>query len=305
MKDTIFFKQARLLVTILPHIEKEKIFALKGGTAINYFHRNLPRFSVDIDLAFLPIKSRKETLLNISAALNRITEDIKRTIIDVRINYKIDTETNLTIGLTVNKKSISVKLEPNIVLRGSVYQPEIHSFCNKAQELFESNVSIQTLSFADLYGGKICAALDRQHPRDLFDIKLLFENEGFTEKIRKAFIVYLISHPRPISELLNPRLKDFRKIFENEFKGMTLETVNLEELLSLREKLVKSIAISLSSNEKMFLITFKEMKPNWELLNLENIKNLPAVKWKLINLSQMDPKKHRKALEKLKSFLDI
>ena len=48
MKDTIFFKQAKLLVAILPHIEKEKEFALKGGTAINYFYRNLPRFSVDI-----------------------------------------------------------------------------------------------------------------------------------------------------------------------------------------------------------------------------------------------------------------
>ncbi len=305
MKDTIFFKQARLLVTILPHIEKEKIFALKGGTAINYFYRNLPRFSVDIDLTFLPIKSRIETLRDISAALIRITEDIKRTIIDVRINHKIDTGTNLTIGFTVNKKSISVKVEPNIVFRGSVYKPEVHSLCIKAQEFFESNVSIQILTLADLYGGKICAALDRQHPRDLFDVKLLIENEGLTEKIRKAFIVYLISHPRPINEILNPRLKDFSKIFEIEFKGMTLETVNLEELLSLREKLVKSIALSLSSNEKMFLITFKEMKPNWELLALENIEQFPAVKWKLMNIEKMNKAKHKKALEKLKSYLDI
>ena len=305
MKDTIFFKQAKLLVAILPHIEKEKEFALKGGTAINYFYRNLPRFSVDIDLAFLPLKSRKETLQDISAALNRIIEDIEHAISDIRINHKIDAETNLTTGFTANKKSASVKVEPNIVLRGSVYQPEVHSFCTKAQELFESTVSIQTLSLADLYGGKICAALDRQHPRDLFDIKLLLENEGLTEKIRKAFIVYLISHPRPINELLNPRLKDFHKVFENEFQGMTLETINFKELVSLRENMVKSISLSLTLNEKRFIISFKEMQPDWELLGLENIKDLPSVKWKLLNISRMDSKKHKMALEKLKSYLEL
>lgn len=84
------------------------------------------------------------------------------------------------------------------------------------------NLNVRVLSLEDTYGGKICAALDRQHPRDLFDIKLLLENEGLTEKIKKAFIVYLISHDRPIVEVLNPGLQDIKQIFENEFAGMTL-----------------------------------------------------------------------------------
>jgi predicted nucleotidyltransferase component of viral defense system len=58
MKDTVFFRQAELLLRILPLIYKEYVFALKGGTAINFFVRDLLRLSVDIDLTYLPLKNR-------------------------------------------------------------------------------------------------------------------------------------------------------------------------------------------------------------------------------------------------------
>ncbi len=54
--------------------------------------------------------------------------------------------------------------------------------------------------FADLYAGKIMAALDRRHPRDLFDVRDLLANEGIDDTLRKAFIVYLLSHNRPMGE---------------------------------------------------------------------------------------------------------
>ena len=41
--------QARLLIDVLPYVAEQEVFALKGGTAINLFHHNLPRLSVDID----------------------------------------------------------------------------------------------------------------------------------------------------------------------------------------------------------------------------------------------------------------
>lgn len=47
MKDTVFFKKAELLLRILPLIHKEEVFALKAGTAINFFVRDRPRLSVD------------------------------------------------------------------------------------------------------------------------------------------------------------------------------------------------------------------------------------------------------------------
>ena len=170
---------------------------------------------------------------------------------------------------------------------------------------FSQSPKARVLSLQDLYGGKICAALDRQHPRDFFDIKLLLENEGLTEEIRKAFIVYLISHSRPMSELLDPNFKDIQSVFENEFQGMTRESVSLKQLLDTRDKLVKCIHSDLTSNERKFILSVKERRPDWELLGLDGIDRLPAVQWKFQNLERMEREKHAEAVERLKRCLDL
>ena len=73
-------KQVDLLLHVLPYVAKEKIFALKGGTAINLFIRKMPRLSVDIDLTYLPIDSRTVALQNIQNGLNRIKADIENNV---------------------------------------------------------------------------------------------------------------------------------------------------------------------------------------------------------------------------------
>lgn len=158
---------------------------------------------------------------------------------------------------------------------------------------------MQTLSFADLYGSKICAALDRQHPRDLFDVHFLLKNEGITEKIRKAFIVYLISHPRPIVELLNPNQQNISDVYHQEFKGMVFEQVSLSDLTQTQNFLIKNMKNILAKDEKEFLISFKSLDPQWHLVGLKDIQQLPAVKWKLLNLEKMSKTNHQQALEKL------
>ncbi|MGH7808573.1 MAG: nucleotidyl transferase AbiEii/AbiGii toxin family protein [Thermodesulfobacteriota bacterium] len=183
MKDSPFFKQAELLLQILPYIDKERIFALKGGTAINFFVRELPRLSVDIDLTYLPLSERSSALSDISESLNRIATNIANSFSDLRRNNIKDGETGLISGLIVQKSGFTVKVEPNPVIRGTVFLPQESRLNKKAEDLFEISVIMQILSFEDLYGGKICAALDRQHPRDLLDIKFLLENEGITEKL--------------------------------------------------------------------------------------------------------------------------
>jgi hypothetical protein len=170
--------------------------------------------------------------------------------------------------------------------------------------MFELSVEVNTLSLEDLFGGKICAALDRQHPRDLFDIKLLLENEGFTEGIRKAFIVYLISHDRPIVELLDPGLLNIEKTFETEFKAMTRDEVTVSDLIRTRENLIGLIKTSLTEGEKKFLLSFKRIQPEWDLVGIEGIQELPAVQWKLHNLSRMQSEKHNKAYRKLEKYLE-
>ena len=184
-----------------------------------------------------------------------------------------------------------------------MFPTETRTLCQKAQDLFELSIEARTLSFEDLFGGKACAALDRQHPRDLFDIDRLFKNEGFPEKVRKAFIVYLISHSRPMIEILNPNWGDLRPVFEKEFQGMVGESVTIEELRSAGEQLVSRLQREMTQEEREFIVSVKEGKPEWNLLGVPGIENLPGVRWKLQNISRMTPAKHQEALQKLKGYL--
>jgi predicted nucleotidyltransferase component of viral defense system len=304
-KDTVFFRQAELLLRVLPFVNEEEVFALKGGTAINFFLRDLPRLSVDIDLTYLPVNEHTTALTEIDKALLRVLERVEKTISGVHAFSKRDREFNLVAGLLISRNDATIKVEPNPVLRGSVFPTETRTLCQKAQDLFELSIEARTLSFEDLYGGKACAALDRQHPRDLFDIDMLFKNEGFPEKVRKAFIVYLISHSRPMIEILNPNWVDLRPVFEKEFQGMVRESVTVEELRSAGEQLVSRLQREMTHEEKEFIVSVKEGKPEWSLLGVPGIENLPSVQWKLQNIHRMTPAKHQEALKKLRDYLGV
>lgn len=299
MKDTDYFRQASLVLDILPLVNRNTRFALKGGTAINFFIRSLPRLSIDIDLAYLPIEDRETTLKNIDKALHELAEQIEDNIAEVNIVPKRLKENNLWCAMQVYGAKARIKIEPNLIARGSVFATEERTLVQKAQELFERSMKVNSLSFADLYGSKICAALDRQHPRDLFDVKILLDNEGITDEIRTAFIVYLISHNRPMNELLNPTFLDISHQFEYEFKVMMLNPIRLDELNQTRADLINRLMADLTENEKKFIISVKSKKPQWDLIEIEHIKDLPAVKWKLLNLEKMDKKSHGEALKKL------
>jgi len=306
MADNPFKRQAQFLLRLLPHVMTQKDFALKGGTAINLFVRDMPRLSVDIDLTYVPVEKRDVSLRKISEGLEAMAVKIQKFVPDVRrIGRK--TEAGQSTVLLVEGRDGVIKIEPNRVIRGVAFPVERRELSLRAEaELgVGTYVRAQILSIPDLYGGKICAALDRQHPRDLFDIKILLENEGLTSDIRKAFIVYLISHDRPMNELLAPRLKDLRRIYEAEFVGMPLKSVSLEELIRARETLIETINKDLTRDERLFLVSFKQGEPQWDLLGLKGVENLPAVKWKLTNIERMDKQKHQQALTKLKSVLDV
>lgn len=305
MIDTIYFKQAELLLRIIPLIDREAVFALKGGTAINFFIRDLPRISVDIDLVYLPIGDRDFSLHEISAALVRISQGVESGIPGTKIITRKTRGADFFSGLFVQRQDAIVKIEPNLVIRGCVYPPLRRAISPKARDLFEISTECQILSENELYAGKICAALDRQHPRDLFDVMMLLKYGNLSDAMRKAFIVYLISHDRPMVEVLNPGFTDIRPVFETEFQGMTLEEVTCEDLEKTREELVSMIAGELTIPEKQFLVSVKEGLPQWDLIGIDGVENLPAVKWKLLNIGRMSPSKHKKAVQKLRNYLKI
>jgi len=305
MKNNLFHQQADLLISILPYMTKDADFALHGGTAINFFVRDMPRISVDIDLTYLCIGPRKETLETISEKLKIVSERISSNLPSTKIEEKTEATNKSIIKLFVKRQNAIVKIEPNQVIRGALFDCEERDLCKRAVDVFEKFVTTRTMSFAELYGSKICAALDRQHPRDIFDIMLLFKNEGITNEVRKAFLVYLISHNRPISELLAPNLKDMKPAFEKEFAGMTSFEVKYEDLISVRKTLVAEINERITEDERAFLLSFKEKNPKWDLLGIKGAQDMPAVKWKLANISKMSDEKHKKAVHKLKKAMDI
>lgn len=150
--------QVALLVRVLPHVAKEAVFALKGGTAINLFYRDLPRLSVDIDLTYLPLKNRTESLKEIDEALSRIAVDIEQTISDVRVSH-IAGGGGMATRLQVQQGSAKIKIETSPVLRGVVHNPQTMAVTEAVEDAF-GFAEIQVVSFEDLYAGKIIAALD-------------------------------------------------------------------------------------------------------------------------------------------------
>jgi len=300
-RSSIYYKQVQLLMQVLPFVAKQTCFALKGGTAINLFVREFPRLSVDIDLVYLPMKARDEALDEICEALDVISADLKTAFKDAEITEAYKSKRD-SLRLIVARNGVQIKVELSPVLRGTVYEPRLMEVCEAVEEEF-GYVEVPVVALADLYAGKICAALDRQHPRDLFDVKWLLDNEGLTDEIRKAFLVYLLGHNRPMAELLKPQYKELSAIYAGEFANMAETDVPLEELAAVRERLVELIHQGLTESEKGFLLSFKSREPDWALLGLDGVSELPAIKWKQINLAKMSENKHKLALEKLKGIL--
>jgi len=301
--NNIYAKQVQLLVRVLPLVDTEKCFALKGGTAINLFYRALPRLSVDIDLLYIPMDDRDTALENIRAALSRISTLIVKTIPGSKVQDAH--EQSEALRLIVSHGEVRIKVELSPVIRGTVFPEERMEVTEEVEKEF-GYVEMQVASLPDLYAGKLCAALDRQHPRDLFDVKFLLENEGLTDNLRKTFLIFLISHQRPMAELLAPNRKDISEIYVTEFKQMAQVDVPLVELEQAREDLINQINQDMTENERNFLLSFKSKTANWELLEMDNIdiiKNLPSVRWKLINLEKLPTQKHKEAYDKLKNIL--
>ena len=294
-------KQVRLLIQVIPFLSATDQFALKGGTAINFFVRDFPRLSVDIDLTYLPVKGRTVSLDGIKKGVEQIAQEAEKRIPGVQVAFQ---KSGGTLSkLIIRTEDAQIKLEVNTVLRGAIYEAIERDLSTALQEEFELFATVKTLSFEDLYAGKLCAALDRQHPRDLYDVRLLLNNEGITEDLRRAFIGYLISHSRPINELLNPNTIDIETLYYNEFEGMTEETNILDELIDVQKELPKILMGKLTDDEKVFLMSFKKGDPNWKLISMPGLEKLPGVQWKMLNIRKMDSDKHKTATKKLESVL--
>ncbi|MCX2681874.1 nucleotidyl transferase AbiEii/AbiGii toxin family protein [Galbibacter sp. EGI 63066] len=205
--------------------------------------------------------------------------------------------------LLISTPKAQIKLEVNQANRGVINGTKEMTLCEKAQDEFAAFSAIDVVSLSQLYGGKICAALDRQHPRDLFDIKYLMENEGFTNEIKKGFLLCLLGGNRPLHEMLNPNLTDQRHAMENHFDGMSYVPFSYEDFEEARTQLITAVKECLTKKDKDFLLGFKSLTPDWDIYDFEKF---PAVQWKLQNLIKLknsNPSKYNELVGALKNVL--
>lgn len=286
-----YLETARLLTQVAPLVFVDDTFALKGGTAINLFVRDMPRLSVDLDLVFVNhTLPRNEALARINQAIREAAERLKRRGLQTHAPAAAAGETKLLIRWG----SIQVKVEVNFVMRGTVRPVRRAALTPTARDVLLADLNIPVVSLEDMYGGKLVAAFDRQHPRDLFDVMQLFAHEGITPEIRRAFVIYLSSSNRPIHEILFNLPRDIRHDYEHNFQGMTSVPVPLDDLLAARERMMREVQHGLDDNERRFLLSLVAGTPAWSLLGADHLEHLPGIRWKLHNLAQLqktDPRK--------------
>ena len=298
MKDR-YRKQVALLIRIMPSVYKIKEFAVHGGTAINLFHRNLLRYSVDIDVTYIPIENRQQSLASINQKLLEVKKNIEKTIPGIVVKHKPDVWKLLcTLG------DATVKIEVNATKRGIIGDVVELPLCEKARNEFSMGCKARTVSFSQLYGGKITAALSRQHPRDLFDCKYM-ELQSFDD-VKNGFMLCLLGSDKPIIESLQPNDIDQTEALENQFQGMTETPFGYEDYLESRTALLSLVNGGLTITDKEFLLSFEQGDPDWNKCCAGDLSQYPSVQWKLLNIGKLkesNPVKFEQGVNKLRQYL--
>lgn len=289
--DKHYADTVRLLLNIAPDVFDNDIFAMKGGTAINLFLRDMPRLSVDIDVVYRPWQTpRDQALEDINQELAAIAQRVERLGVQTRLIRSKDLGDTKLIA---ENEASQVKVEVNIVFRGTVLPIERRPLSARTGDLFGVEFAVPVLATDELYAGKLVAALDRQHPRDLFDVWQLFQAGGLTDAIVECFVVYLAGHNRPTHEVLFGHDKDIAAEYERAFVGMTEVDCPLEVLLETRIQLRQELLRRLSAAHRQFLSGLARAQPDWSLLQCPHADQLPALRWKLANLATFQKRRPR------------
>ena len=179
----------RQLLDIAPVVFESPHFAIKGGTALNLFLHDQPRLSVDIDVVFTEHTLDRATALQaISSELRMISQKLEAMGYEVMLHRN---SANNESKLKVLSPLAEVKVEVNEVFRGTLLPLQHRPLSLATEEAFAQAVTLPLLATAELYGSKLVAAMDRQHPRDLFDVHVLYNDTGLTPEIVDCFVAYL------------------------------------------------------------------------------------------------------------------
>ena len=296
-----YAKKVEILLRMIPLVTEEGVFAVHGGSAINLFVSNLPRYSVDIDLTYIPLEDRNSSLLHINEHLNSIAAKAGKAFRGMHIVEKPG-----ICKLLCEYQGHQIKIEVNQTKRGVIGGDVIRKpVCDKAQEEFGLYCETDIVPMTLLYGGKIAAALSRQHPRDMFDVKYM--EYPFTET-REGLLFCLLGSDRPIRESFSPSLIDQSDALVNQFEGMTDIPFSYEEFENTRNELIRDVNALMTPEDKAFLLSFESAEPDWDNFEFGYFRDYPSVKWKLQNLGKLkstNPDKLAAEALKLKSLFNL
>ena len=302
--EKYYVDTVRLLLATLPEVFAVPGFALKGGTALNLFVHDMPRLSVDIDVVFTDhLKDRTDALKEIASGLTDAQQRLKSRGIESELITAAQGEET---KLMVKQNRLIVKVEVNHVFRGTLLPVTTKRLNKSARDLFTTEVSAPVLAPAELYGSKIVAALDRQHPRDFFDLDQMFSETELSPAVVNCFACYLAGHNRPVHEVLFSRDRDLRMGFENEFQGMSRNPITLEQLEHVRKRLRKELSEKLTAVHRRFLLSIVEGNPEWDLADFPHLREMPALRWKMNNLQKLksfNPRKFQQQAAALRERL--
>jgi predicted nucleotidyltransferase component of viral defense system len=302
--DKRYTDRLQLLIEILPVLDSERRFALKGGTAINLFEHDLPRLSVDIDLTWLPVSDCETDTRDIAGALENLAAQLTAPPLRLQVRTSAAEGARTITRLIASRGRSRVQIETTPVMRGSVHAVRRMNLRPGVERHFTS-AEMQVLHFADLYAGKLAATLSRQHPRDLFDIGVLLRREGIDEMLWRTFLIYLTCSPKPAAQMLSPsEPRDFEAVFNAQFRGMTAEPVSVDELLQARAQLLERVSELLDPSSRAFLESVEREAPDFDLIGLPQAAELPGVKRKLQNLARRSPAKREADYRQLTETLD-
>jgi predicted nucleotidyltransferase component of viral defense system len=280
-----YIDTVRLLLAVAPSIFQSSRFAMKGGTALNLFVQEMPRLSVDIDVVLT------DHSLDRAAALDTISKTLaqaQRTI--EAMGYRVrplKMRQGDEVKLLIEDGSAQVKVEVNFVFRGTLLPVLPRAMTQAAQDMFTTAVTLPVLDIAELYGSKLVAAMDRQHPRDMFDVAVMLERFGWTDAFVDCFVAYLAGHNRPVHEVLFPARKPLESMYMNEFRGMTSAETSLAALEHTQHDLITQLPQRLTPAHRDFLLSLVRAEPDWELMPFKHLRELPAMKWKVLNLQKL------------------
>ncbi len=296
-----YARKVEILLRMIPIVTEEGVFAVHGGSAINLFVSNLPRYSVDIDLTYIPLEDRSSSLLHINEHLTSIAAKAGKAFHGMHIVEKPD-----ICKLLCEYQGRQIKIEVNQTKRGVVGGEVVGKpVCDRAQEEFGLYCETDIVPMTLLYGGKIAAALSRQHPRDMFDVKYM---EYPFAQTREGLLFCLLGSDRPIRESFSPSLIDQRDALVNQFEGMTDIPFSYEEFEKTRAELIRDVNALVTPEDKAFLLSFESAEPDWDSFEFGYFRDYPSVKWKLQNLQKLksqNPDKLVVEVLKLKALFNL